>query len=220
MKKTFLIMALMGLLTLINTGCHRAESQSNTLQNPVDAPKQDSQTQQSYEQPIDHITIKGVEYSTSLVSLELVANGLSNEDIVPLGYMKNLKVLDLTGNQIDDISPLSGLANLEELYLFSNGISDITPLTGLTNLKSLMLRSNNISDILSLADLVNLESLRLEENWISDIAPLAGLTNLKSLNLGENQINDITPLSGLASLEGIVSLQQFHQRHNTVMRSY
>jgi hypothetical protein len=45
----------------------------------------------SYQQPVDYITIKGVEYSTSLTSLELVASGLSDEDIVPLRYMKNLK---------------------------------------------------------------------------------------------------------------------------------
>jgi len=123
------------------------------------------------------ITIFGVEYSTSLTELNLTSMYLSDEDIVPLQYMTNLKELYLHNNNISDLSPLSDLTNLESLSLYNNQISDIAPLSGLTNL----------------------ENLSLSDNKISDLAPLSGLTNLKSLHLSHSGIEELDPLSGLAN---------------------
>ena len=98
-------------------------------------------------QPLgEHITIKGVEYSTLLTSLVLGGSELSNEDIVPLQYMSNLHTLSISGTLISDISPLSGLANMERLELNHNQISDISPLSGLTKLTHLDLFANAIID--------------------------------------------------------------------------
>jgi len=110
----------------------------------------------------EFITIRGVQYSTSLTELDLSEKNLVNNDIKDLYKMTNLTKLDLSWNQISDISALRNLTNLKELDLSCNLIEDISPLNNLTNL----------------------EILFLIENQISDITPLKNLNNLWLLNLG------------------------------------
>lgn len=175
------------------------------------------------EPKIDHITIKGNQYNTSLFELDLSNMNLANTDIVPLRHMTNLEVLSLGGNQISDLTPLSNLVSLTELSLhdnvrisdltplsnltkltilnlYFNQISNLTPLSGLANLEQLVLNGNQIIDLKPLSVLAKLESLSLSENRISDLSPLSGLTNLNVLSLSLNQINDLTPLAGLTKL--------------------
>ena len=170
------------------------------------------------------ITIKGVEYSTELYELDLSNKDLTNMDIVPIRHMRNIEVLNLSGNQISDLSPLSGLkglkklslqdnkritdltplknlTNLTMLSLYFNPITDLTALSNMTKLEVLSLREHQINDITPLKNLVNLVDLSLEECQLSDIAPLSGLKKMRELNLISNQIIDITPLSGLANLK-------------------
>ena len=161
-----------------------------------------------------YITIRGEQFSTSLISLNLESGSLTNQDIEPLRYMTNLTMLGLgndglspRGNQITDLSPLADLTNLELLRLDSNQITDLTPLAGLTNLTWLDLWNNQITDLAPLAGLANLIWLHLSSNQISDLTPLAGLTNLTSLNLGGNlggnKVPNLTPLAGLTNLESL-----------------
>jgi Leucine-rich repeat (LRR) protein len=79
---------------------------------------------------LQYITIKGVEYSTSLTGLNLLSWENTNADIEPLKYMVNLTELRLSANQISDISVLAGVINLQILNLNENQISDISPLAG------------------------------------------------------------------------------------------
>ena len=55
------------------------------------------------------ITIQGKQYSTGLTELSLYNMSLTDEDIVSLEYMTNLRSLSLRDNQISDLTPLSGL---------------------------------------------------------------------------------------------------------------
>jgi len=86
-----------------------------------------------------------------------------------IAEFKNLKRLNLYGNDLSDISFLEGLPRLTELSLTANQIIDISPLRGLTNLKVLY----------------------LTQNQISDVSPLIGLTRLERLHLGGNKIKDL-----------------------------
>jgi len=151
----------------------------------------------------DYITIRGVEYSTSLTELELNNMNLSNDDIEPLRHMIDLESLFLNHNHISDISPLVGLANLDALDLSYTQISDISLLVGLANLRGLGLISTQISDISPLAGLTKLELLLLDYTRISDLSPLAGLANLEVLGLSYTHISDISPLTGLTYLSSL-----------------
>ena len=153
---------------------------------------------------VTSITIKGVEYSTTLQWLDLGEMELTDSDIAPLIYMTDLTYLRLDDNQISDLNPLSGLTNLTFLSLAVNQISDLSPLSGLTNLTSLSLRDNRISDISPLIGLTHLSLLELAANEISNIDALTGMTNLSLLGLSGNQVSDISILSGLTSISGLI----------------
>jgi internalin A len=150
---------------------------------------------------IEYILIKGVQYNTSLIELDLSRMQLRNEDIVPLRHMTNLRSLNLWANQISDITPLSGLANLTWLDLSENQIRDISPLSNLTNLtNNLNLWGNRVEDVTLLSNFTNLTQLSVGRNPIGDITPIFELTNLKSLNLGGLRVSDLMPLSGFTNL--------------------
>jgi len=80
------------------------------------------------EPTIDYITIKNIEYSTSLTELTLWETDLQDEDIAPLKYMKELTKLRLVfcNNYISDLTPLADLSSLSRLLVFGNPIGDFT----------------------------------------------------------------------------------------------
>jgi Leucine-rich repeat (LRR) protein len=162
---------------------------------------------------VDFITIKGVQYSTGLITLNLSGKGLTNADIQPLKYMTNLTSLYMDTNRISNLMPLSGLTKLRTLEVYRNQISNVAPLSGLTNLTRLSLQSNGfISDITPLSGLSNLTWLNLGGNGIRDLAPLSGLTNLQTLYLWDNIISN----TSLASLSGLTNLTYLNLHTNQI----
>jgi Leucine-rich repeat (LRR) protein len=116
---------------------------------------------------------------------------------------KNLKKLDLSGNEISDYSFLENLTNLTTLHLSFNRISDYSFLEKMTNLTTLDLSRNDISDIHFLENLTNLTTLDLNSNQISDIRFLENLTNLITLDLSGNKISDIRFLEKMINLTSL-----------------
>ena len=147
------------------------------------------------------ITIKGVEYPTTLTSLTLDNMELTDEDIKDLRYMLNLTELHIYQNHITDLSPIQGLTELKTLSLFKNNISDLTPLAGLMELQTLYLRGNNISDITPIKGLTKITNLDLSDNQITDISALSEMKGMRLLKLNGNQIKSITPLSGMVMMD-------------------
>lgn len=117
--------------------------------------------------------LTGIEKCTGLKFLQLGYqlgdnNDLYLKDITPLSNLKELTVIELTGNQIVDISPLASLTNLEHLYLGSNEIIDISPLSQLNNLSILELWANEIRDISPISEMTSLIGLNLGQNPLSE----------------------------------------------------
>jgi len=131
------------------------------LYDEADAP--DYMPEPAPEPDDDLITIKWMQYSTSLTELNLYDEELYNEDIVPLQYMTNLTVLYLSSYQISDLTPLAALSNLTELSLglYNDQACDLTPLSSLTNLTKLDIVTRQIGDLTPLSSLTNLSSLNL-----------------------------------------------------------
>jgi len=174
------------------------------------------------------VDISGIEYLTSLTTLNLSGNGLITDisplstltsltqfvlaqtvlglgiaDISPLSTLTNLTDLNLNGNGlITDISPLSTLTSLNSLSLSGVWFSDISPLLNLPSLTGLGLSNTNRidSDLSLLSTLTGLTGLNLSANGLTDISPLSNLTNLTVLDLIINDLTDISPLSTLTSL--------------------
>jgi internalin A len=133
------------------------------------------------------IELTGLEHATSLVSLSLELNPIS--DIGPLAPLLNLKELYVVGNQVTDLSPLLALINLEIAHLGANPVSNIDVLSDKINLWRLHIADAQISNIAVLAGLPNLRDVQLWLNQISDISPLATLTNLQELGLEQNPLS-------------------------------
>ena len=119
----------------------------------------------------DEVTIGGVRYSTDLIELNLSRQNLTDSDIRPLRFMRNLEVLNLSGNQISNVRALRGLNSLRVLdlsndfdlsigrYFNRNSINGLEHLARLSNLQSLDLRFLHIEDYSVLGEFENLKAL-------------------------------------------------------------
>jgi len=112
---------------------------------------------------------------------------------------KNLKKLDLRGNQITKIdeNAFEDLKELETLILSFNQVNTISQgeLKGLKNLKYLLLDNNNIKTIKdgTFKNCERLIELHLQYNEIPEITKktLIGLKNLEKLILSDNPIDTL-----------------------------
>ncbi|GAY69393.1 hypothetical protein WN943_022592 [Citrus x changshan-huyou] len=152
---------------------------------------------------------------TSLTTLSLPRCGI--EGLKPnqgLTKLKNLEVLDLSGNNIG-ISVaelgLTKLKNLKDLDLSENNIGISAAELGLAklrNLKALDLSYNDLNGSLQsqgICELKNLFELNLRGNKFESHLPrcLNNLTHLKVLDISSNQLSGILPsiIANLTSLE-------------------
>ena len=103
------------------------------------------------------------------------ALGLSANDVITKGIMRELLELEAYDRRINSISGLEHATKLMALDLGKNNISDISPLQGLTQLQVLFLDDNQIVDVSPLAGLTQLELLFLQGNPISSLAPISHL---------------------------------------------
>ena len=134
--------------------------------------------------------------------------------------LPNLRLLDLSGKQIDNdgLGSVARLCpNLVELDLSCNGISDAAPLAGLKQLQKLRLTENAIESLSFAAELPALSQLLIQGNRLGhmrEIAHLAGLQNLRTLYLQNIDESSPNPLCGHLSyrsslfrqLEGLTNL--------------
>lgn len=143
-------------------------------------------------------------------------------DISALAAFKNLKLLNLDGNNVEDISVVSGLSNLQRLSIRDNGVWDISPVADLnelevldftdnyvydlsavsrlTSLKELRFGGNEVVDVSALVNLTSLSVLRFSDNHVSNLAPLMNLTHLTALRFSDNEVSSINVLSGMTEL--------------------
>ena len=150
-----------------------------------------------------YVTIGGERFSTATTFLDLEDRGLTNEDILHLRYMTNLRLwLALDDNHITDLSPLANLTSLRGLSLMGNPIRDITPLENLTAMESLWMGQNQIADITPLANMPNLRYLGIGLNQVTDLTTLAGLLNLQEVWAWGNPIDYWSPADHVEYVRG------------------
>ncbi|MFX1478500.1 MAG: tetratricopeptide repeat protein [Promethearchaeota archaeon] len=114
-----------------------------------------------------------------------------------------IKILDLSNQDISDITPLSSLHSLKKLYLSGTSITSLESLHELNRLKVLTFYNTKVTDINPLDSLTNLEELNFKQTDISDIKPLLSLKKLKKLDFSNTKVFDISPISSLTALQEI-----------------
>ncbi|TXD47328.1 leucine-rich repeat domain-containing protein [Polaribacter sp. IC073] len=132
---------------------------------------------------------------TSVTSLDFSNQGLSV--LNGLGYLTSLNSLRLNSNKLTEIN-VSNLTNLTDLRLYNNQLTDIGNVSNLTNLTYLNISDNELTDIGNVSNLTNLTDLRMADNQLTDIN-VSNLTNLTYISLADNQLTDIN-VSNLTNL--------------------
>lgn len=110
--------------------------------------------------------------------------------------MMNLKILNLSHNDIQKIENLNTLKNLHELDLSFNKIAKLENISALKHLEILDLSNNLLEEIPPIiAKNTNLATLNLSVNLISDkssITNLKTLSKLTVLNLSNNPVCEVS----------------------------
>ena len=167
-------------------------------------------------------TDKGISYLTNLKKLRklwiFTAPQMTNQSLVHIGKLKELRDLSLPINAKITISGLKSLNNLEDLerlniYLIQQDNTGMD-ISGLKNLKDLDIGSRNKednrlsdSDLACLSQLKNLEDLSISTVGIGNegLKHLQNLKNINRLQLMNSKIDD-EGLKYLSRMEKLVDL--------------
>ena len=151
--------------------------------------------------------LEGIEFLTELKVLDLSGNNIKEIDgLANFSKLQLLKFGDLsydTGNQISDIKGLDFLPNLRILNLTNNFIKEIKGINNLNKLEYLYLVNNSISEIKGISTLEKLRYLNLEKNNISKIENLESLRNIEIIVLNQNNIEVLENIESLIKLKEI-----------------
>lgn len=145
---------------------------------------------------------------TELRRLNLVNNNVS--DTAALGGLSRMTHLYLGENPLtdEDLEPIGKLKNLDTLSLYSvKKITNVKPLSNLSKLTFLHIGENKkLKDVKPLTSLKKLVYLRLNHTAVSDLTDFGKLTSLKKLDLSGCPIdeNKVSSLKGCKKLEKIV----------------
>ncbi|QCT72961.1 Ig-like domain-containing protein [Eubacterium maltosivorans] len=144
------------------------------------------------------LTVSDIE---KIESLALDNKGIKS--LKGLENAKNLRILQLSGNEVTDLSPISGLKELRVLDIRANLVGDLMAVQSLKNLVCLLASYTGCEDASSLAELTQLETLDVSSNYLKDLSFLAKLSKIKNLKISENAFNhsDISVLGELYNLE-------------------
>ena len=137
-----------------------------------------------------NICLSGVRFNTGATQLDL--SGLGLREIWCLSLCTELRVLNLSDNEISDLSPLMNLQSLEQLRLDGNAVADLRPLMGIPALRRLSAARNNVTETNSVGSITGLTELDLSDNAIQDFSGLKKLQNIQILRLENTGIGDET----------------------------
>ncbi len=124
-----------------------------------------------------------------------------------LSCLTNLRILNMSYNEISDVARLWALPALQELMLHKNNIENIEKLIGmdLPALEKLNLAYNKLKEIDSLGKLTNLIVLELQHNVLEKLVGVENLKKLEDLKLEFNKLKDIPFLEQLEKLKSITT---------------
>ena len=113
--------------------------------------------------------------------------------------MPNMRVLNVSGNELESLQGVNGMANLGALIANENRVESMEPLAGMTRLNTVVLSSNRVASIgEELAGMSELNKLSLAHNKIEKIGKHIGeCVALKELRLAHNpELKTLPPALG------------------------
>lgn len=172
----------------------------------------------------DSVGLNQIKDMTALNELDLGGNEYI-QTIEPLAQLTNLKLLNLSGTNVEDLAPIRNLTELVELDLSRTKIVDLTPLRyadklsrlnisntlvrsidvleKMTALQNLEMTNTDVFNFTPLTFLTGLVSLNLKHTQIADLAPIRELSGLMELNIAQTNVKDLAPAGGLTNLASL-----------------
>lgn len=148
------------------------------------------------------------EYVTS-VSFQ---HGVTQEDIIKIAELKNLKQLDISFSDVDseeniDLSPLGNLTELQELsiYFYTEPDNiDFSFIKNLHNLRSIFIdRCTRGLNLSLFEDLVYLQELHIEYMDDVDLSSLRECRNLREVHIVGQYVRNLDGISGATNLKSL-----------------
>lgn len=141
-------------------------------------------------------------------------HGVTQEDILKIAGLKNLKHLDIAISDTEqgiDLSCLANCKNLREVHIVGGHIRNAGGLSDLTHLQHIGLCETQwneeplslLQELCQDSDMTELESLELRHIQVTDISPLVNLQKIQSVRLVDTGIDDIEPLRELKYLTNL-----------------
>ena len=165
--------------------------------------------------------LEGLQYATSLTSLQIYAKGLT--DLSPIKSIASLKKLALTDSSVSDFSMFDVNTSLEALYLSpsklyanSDRSTDVETLYNDNSVRQISEKFPNLSN-LTLRGYCNGQSYTDFPTYtgkITDVSPLAKLKNLTYLDVACNEITDFSMLPDALNV-GLSYQQSFLEKDTT-----
>lgn len=145
-------------------------------------------------------SLQGIGYLSQLKDLEIFSNSLKNlQGVEALTKLISLKV---GGNgSMESLDALSGLKSLEELHLEAVPLKDLQILEGLENLKYLIVPNCYLTSLRGVENLVKMEGLDLSQNSLQSLKELKNLTQMRYLYANQNRLTSLKGIEKMTKLE-------------------
>ena len=147
-----------------------------------------------------------IKHGLSINLLDIQAQLITIPDLFSL---TELRLLNLTKNNIEQVNWFGNLPKLEQLILIGNKIKTLKGFEkfgGYPNLKEINLSNNRISEICEfkhLSHIPNLSRVNLSVNKIKNLNISYNIPNMTHLNLSDNKIDNIIALKNLSRLKSL-----------------
>ena len=147
----------------------------------------------------------GVDYFGSVVYVYIIADDPKPIELTNLMKFRGLRLLQISGTQVEDFSELKQLKNLETILLDQAETKGLDGIQELSNLTSVGITgSPYVKSIEPISGLLKLESLTLFGTSVEDLSPLSKLIELRTLDLSGTNVSDLCHLSNLKKLESVI----------------
>ncbi|MDR0286854.1 MAG: leucine-rich repeat domain-containing protein [Clostridiales bacterium] len=143
------------------------------------------------------------DYIKEITYLEIIDDS-QVENLSDLKFFTSLEYLKIVNCNVSDISPIVNLKNLIVLDLSGNGISDVTPLGEIKKLQALAIRENKINNADALGKIQHLINLDISFNKIKSVDFIENNKNIEILNAGHNKISTLKSLNKLKYLTDLL----------------
>lgn len=152
-------------------------------------------------------SINEVESITTLQSLAIANEKLTDKNISILSSLTNLTTLNMNGNQIENIDALKNLNQLKYLYFNNNKVQSLEPIKGKV-FYELEFTGNKVKDISPLSSHRTINNLKIDNNQIEDVTILSRISMSNEQNLSVTGQKIVRILDSNAADEVSIPLPQ------------